>query len=94
MKRFSLLSVLAIAALIFQSCETPWQPLFNGENLDNWDTYVGPTEEGGDAAVTFEDSTGLYTASYLEGPTVTINGNVGWYAGDNMVSGELIIKQT
>jgi hypothetical protein len=27
--------------LTFSACEKPWQPLFNGENLDNWDKYLG-----------------------------------------------------
>ena len=43
--------------------------------------------------VTIEDSTGMYTCSYLENAQVRIRGNVGWYAGDNMVSGKLIIEK-
>ncbi len=44
-------------------------------------------------SIHIEDSTGLYTCSFMENATVTVNGNVGWYAGDNMVSGELIVKK-
>lgn len=47
----------------------------------------------GDCRVTIEDSTGLYTGSFLEGPTLRIKGNVGWYAGDDMMSGELIVEK-
>ena len=47
----------------------------------------------GEGNVTIEDSTGLYTGSYLEGLTVRVKGNVGWYAGDDMMSGELIIEK-
>jgi Glutamate synthase domain 3 len=47
----------------------------------------------GDCQVTIEDSTGLYTGSFLEGPTLRIKGNVGWYAGDDMMSGELIVEK-
>ncbi|MDR0197693.1 MAG: glutamate synthase [Oscillospiraceae bacterium] len=47
----------------------------------------------GDFAVTVEDSTGLYTASYMDGPCVTVKGNAGWYAGDDMVSGSLVIEK-
>lgn len=46
----------------------------------------------GDALISITDSTGLYTASFLEGPKVVIEGNAGWYAGDDMMDGELIIK--
>ncbi|EGW41771.1 glutamate synthase [Desulfosporosinus sp. OT] len=51
---------------------------------------VGLTGQGN---ITIEDSTGLYTASFMEGPRVVVEGNVGWYAGDDMMSGELIIKK-
>lgn len=44
-------------------------------------------------SINIEDSTGLYTCSFMENAAVTVNGNVGWYAGDNMVSGELIVKK-
>lgn len=47
----------------------------------------------GTCNVTVEDSTGLYTGSFLEGPTLRIKGNVGWYAGDDMMSGELIVEK-
>jgi glutamate synthase domain-containing protein 3 len=43
--------------------------------------------------ITIEDSTGMYTCSYLENAEVRVRGNVGWYAGDNMVSGRLIIEK-
>ena len=43
--------------------------------------------------VMVEDSTGMYTCSYLENAEVRIKGNVGWYAGDNMVSGKLIVEK-
>lgn len=47
----------------------------------------------GQCNITIEDSTGLYTASFMEGPRIVVEGNVGWYAGDDMMSGELIIKK-
>lgn len=47
----------------------------------------------GDCKITIEDSTGLYTGSFMEGPSVTVKGNVGWYAGDDMMDGELIIEK-
>lgn len=47
----------------------------------------------GECNITVEDSTGLYTCSFMEGPRVLVKGNVGWYAGDDMMSGELIIEK-
>lgn len=41
--------------------------------------------------ITIEDSTGLYTASFLENAEVFVKGNAGWYAGDNMAGGVLRI---
>ena len=47
----------------------------------------------GKCDITIEDSTGLYTCSFMEGPRVVVKGNVGWYAGDDMMSGQLIIEK-
>lgn len=47
----------------------------------------------GEGEIIIEDSTGLYTASFLEDLTVRVKGSVGWYAGDDMMSGELIIEK-
>lgn len=37
--------------LLFVSCETekPWQPLFNGQNLENWDKHLGTPLTGFDS---------------------------------------------
>ena len=37
--------------VLFYSCQTeqPWQPLFNGENLENWDMHIGPALRGFDS---------------------------------------------
>ncbi|MGE4549074.1 MAG: glutamate synthase [Intestinibacillus sp.] len=43
--------------------------------------------------VIIEDSTGMYTCTYLENAEVRVRGNVGWYAGCNMVSGRLLVEQ-
>lgn len=49
MKKFFLL-IFASAFFVFYSCQTekPWQPLFNGENLDGWETYLGTPITGFD----------------------------------------------
>ncbi len=46
MKKLSFLFLSAIILLTFNSCEKPWQPLFNGENLDNWDKFIGTPLKG------------------------------------------------
>ncbi len=46
-----LVFIILIVFFVFNSCETekPWQPLFNGENLDNWDKYLGTPLKGFDS---------------------------------------------
>lgn len=41
MKKLSHIIILAVIALFLSSCEKPWQPLYNGENLEGWETYIG-----------------------------------------------------
>jgi hypothetical protein len=41
MKKLSFLFITFSIILFFTSCEKPWQPLFNGENIDNWDKHLG-----------------------------------------------------
>ena len=58
MKKLSYLFVFSLSTvLIISSCSEPWQPVFNGENLDNWDTYLGTPVKGQDslAEVVTED---------------------------------------
>ncbi len=49
-KRYSLF-LWAIFLIFFTACQTevPWQPLFNGENLENWDKYLGSPLDGHDS---------------------------------------------
>jgi len=49
MKKSSFLVITIALAFMFSSCEKPWQPLFNGQNLDNWDTYIGSPLAGFDS---------------------------------------------
>lgn len=39
-KIFQLLLVTTIAILL-NACEEPWQNVYNGENLEGWETYIG-----------------------------------------------------
>ncbi len=41
--RFSLLALLTVSVIILGSCEKshPWEKLFNGQDLSNWDLHLG-----------------------------------------------------
>ncbi|MCG6185927.1 3-keto-disaccharide hydrolase [Maribellus maritimus] len=61
-----------ISILVFSSCSTeePWQPLFNGQDLTGWDTWCGPTEEGGVPVGLNKDPLNLFSVVDLEGEKV------------------------
>jgi hypothetical protein len=52
--------------LLFSSCEKPWQPLFNGENLDGWETWVGPLSDSTEAVGLNTDPLNLFTVVDLD----------------------------
>lgn len=70
MKKLHFLFTVAIIAFLFQSCEKPGQPLFNGENLDGWDVYVGPKEKGGEPIGLNKDPMNLFSVVDLDGEKV------------------------
>jgi hypothetical protein len=47
----NLLLLSALSILLISSCQTeqPWQNIYNGENLDNWDKYLGTALNGHDS---------------------------------------------
>ena len=50
MKKIHLFFTGILLVIIFTSCnKNKWQPLFNGENLDNWEKYVGTPLRGLDS---------------------------------------------
>lgn len=51
MKKILFLFLITVTIFALNSCETeePWQPLFNGENLENWDKYLGTPLRGFDS---------------------------------------------
>lgn len=65
---FSVFILFSIVAL--QSCQEPWQNLFNGENLNGWDVWVGPLEEGGEAPGLNNDPKNLFSVVELDGEKV------------------------
>lgn len=77
MKKLSFQIFTLSFILFLSSCEKPWQPLFNGENLDGWDTWVGPLEEGGEPVGLNKDPLKLFTIADLDGEKVIrISGEV------------------
>ncbi len=70
MKKSLSLLVLFSFILLFSSCDKPWQPLFNGENLDGWETWVGPLEEGGEPVGLNKDPLNLFSVVDLDGEKV------------------------
>ncbi|MDX8338475.1 DUF1080 domain-containing protein [Draconibacterium sp. IB214405] len=46
MKKCSFFLSFILITVLFTSCEEPWQPLFNGENLDGWETFIGTPLKG------------------------------------------------
>lgn len=46
MKLFSRLFLLGSVIFALSGCEKSWQPLYNGENLEGWNTYIGTALDG------------------------------------------------
>ena len=70
---------IAILIMSFMSCQTeePWQPLFNGEDLTGWDTWVGPTEEGLDPVGLNKDPLNIFSVVDVDGEkAMRISGEV------------------
>lgn len=72
MKKSVYLFSIAILFNLLTSCSTeePWQPLFNGENLEGWDTWVGPLEENGEPVGLNNDPKNIFSVVVLDGEKV------------------------
>ncbi|MDB4583767.1 DUF1080 domain-containing protein [Draconibacterium sp.] len=70
MKKLFYFLIFVFVAILFNSCEESWQPLFNGENLDGWDTYVGPKEKNGEPIGLNKDPLTLFSVVELDGEKV------------------------
>lgn len=68
MKKLSFLLLSVI--FLFSSCEKPWQSLFNGENLDGWDTWVGPLSDSTEVVGLNKDPLNLFSVVDLDGEKV------------------------
>lgn len=70
MKKLSYLFAFSFVILFFSACEKPSQTLFNGENLDGWDVYVGPKEEGESPIGLNKDPLNIFSVIELDGEKV------------------------
>lgn len=79
MKKLHFISLIAIFTLVLNSCnlQEPYQPLFNGEDLTGWDTWVGPTEEGLDPIGLNKDPLNLFSVIEEDGEKlIRISGEI------------------
>ena len=54
MKNLQLAFIGILLVIVFSSCSNNrWHPIFNGENLDNWDKYIGTPLRGFDSLAEF-----------------------------------------
>lgn len=77
MKKLSFLLIALV--FLFNSCQTekPWQPIFNGEDLSAWDTWIGATEDGGAPIGLNKDPLNLFSVVEIDGEKVIrISGEV------------------
>lgn len=64
--------VFILTIFVLSSCNTeePWQPLFNGQDLTGWDTWVGPVEEDGDPVGLNKDPLNLFSVVDMDGENI------------------------
>lgn len=74
------LTMMCCAMLILASCgkkEEAWTQLFNGENLDNWEKYLGPGFEGHEDLAAAATPDNVFSVVDLDGEKVIrISGEV------------------
>lgn len=70
--------IIALTFIAFNSsAQKGMKPLFNGKNLNGWNTYVGPKEKGGTPVGMNSDPFKIFTVSDLNGePVIHITGEV------------------
>lgn len=79
----SLLGCVAAAFVVLGTMEAPtpaaegddWKPLFNGKDLDGWDTYLGKPHKGTEPVGLNKDPDKVYTVVDVDGkPAIRISG--------------------
>jgi len=77
MKKHYLILIVFTFISISANAQKGWEPLFNGKNLDGWNTYVGPKEKGGSPIGLNSDPLKIFTVTKLKGEKVLhISGEV------------------
>ncbi len=77
MKKFTFLFLSTFLFICSCQQEESWQPLFNGQDLTGWETWVGPLEEGGNPVGLNKDPLNLFSVVDLDGEKVLrISGEV------------------
>jgi hypothetical protein len=63
MKNIRLTFIIFCLSLIFLSCEKekPWQSLFNGQNFENWDKFIGTPLKGFDSLAQLATVENIFT---------------------------------
>ena len=77
MKNYLLIFILFGLLTIDASAQRGFKQLFNGKNINGWDTYVGPKEKGGSPIGLNTDPLKIFTVTKLKGENVLhISGEV------------------
>jgi hypothetical protein len=83
MKSISIISIYFFLTLTLFSCqkEPVWQSLFNGQNLDNWDKYIGTPLKGKDSIFKLATPENVFTLMDVNGEKLirisgTVNGSL------------------
>lgn len=68
---------IASFILILNSCEEPWQDVYNGQNLDGWETFIGTPLEGFDSLHAIATPEKVFSVVETEGESlIRISGEV------------------
>jgi hypothetical protein len=77
MKKIYLILTVVIFLHFNASAQKGFKPLFNGKNLEGWNTYVGPKEKGGSPIGLNSDPLKIFTVTDLNGePVIHISGEI------------------
>jgi hypothetical protein len=83
MNRVSLISVYLLLTVFFLSCQkqTSWQALYNGQNLDNWDKFIGTPLNGKDSLFKLATPENVFSVVDVNGEKLikiagTVNGSL------------------
>lgn len=83
MKSISIISIYFLLTISLLSCqkEPAWQSLFNGQNLDNWDKFIGTPLKGQDSLAALATTDNVFSVIEENGEKLikisgTVNGSL------------------